>query len=290
MRTLGLRATLATFSALGLISVAGTASAQEPATGTGTATGTATTPAVTTPAVTTPAVTTPAAKKDEPARAAAGPDTPDHELFERRFGIAFHGIAQTPIATATGGATVGTGSVTTPVVGVRYWLNKGFGIDGGIGLGFAGGSSTVKAANGTETKTDKADALGMMFHVGVPIVPAYAKHYKFLVIPELNVGFATQTIKGGTPAVPSETSLSGFYFDIGARAGAEIHFGFIGVPELSLQGTVGLAFQRQSVSATTTVAGAESSVSDGTTRIGTSLQAPPWALFTNNIAAIYYFP
>jgi hypothetical protein len=271
--------------AFGLVSVAGTASADEPATGT--VNGTATTPAVTTPAVTTPTVAS-TAKKDETPKP-SGPDTPDHELFERRFGIAFHGISQTPIA-APAGATVGVGSVTTPVVGVRYWLSKGIGIDGGIGLGFAGGSTTVKAANGTETKTDKADALGFMFHAGVPIVPAYAKHYKFLVIPEINIGGATQTIKGGTPAVPSETKLSGFYFDIGARAGAEIHFGFIGVPELSLQGTVGLALQRQSVSATTTVAGAESSVSDGTTRIGTSLQAPPWAIFTNNIAAIYYFP
>ena len=101
---------------------------------------------------------------------------------------------------------------------------------------------------------------------------------------------AGRRVRENSKKSTASRKLSGFYFDIGARAGAEIHFGFIGVPELSLQGTVGLALQRQSVSATTTVAGAESSVSDGTTRIGTSLQAPPWAIFTNNIAAIYYFP
>jgi len=56
-------------------------------------------------------------------------------------------------------------------------------------------------------------------------------------VPEGTIAFANGTIKSppaGTATVPDQ-ELRGFKLDLGARAGAEIHFGFIGIPQLSLQ-------------------------------------------------------
>jgi len=74
--------------------------------------------------------------------------------------------------------------------------------------------------------------------------------------------------------------------------GGQIQFGFIGVPELALQASVGLNFRHQVWSASQDAANnvPASSSSDRASNIGTTVQSDPWALFTNNISAIYYFP
>jgi hypothetical protein len=212
-------------------------------------------------------------------------NTPDHDRFIGRFAVGYFGVSQIPIA--AGGpvnGAVAQGNVNAPVVGVRYWINRMIGIDGGLGLGVAGGS--IEAVNGgTTVTTDKPSAFGLVLHGGVPIALAHGKHYTFLAIPELNIGFASGTIKStGNPAPPDQ-DLSGFRFDLGGRVGAEIHFGFIGLPELSLEGSVGLAFHRQSFKWKQD----NNSASNGTTTFGTNVQSDPWALFVNNISAFYYF-
>jgi hypothetical protein len=182
------------------------------------------------------------------------------------------GISQLPIASATGAAAV----ISAPVIGARYWFKREIGID--AGLGFAASSGSIDAGG---TSTDKPGQIGFAIHGGVPFNVAYGTHYVFQIVPELNLGFTSATLKG-TPDV----SLSGFRLDIGARAGAEIHFGFIGVPELALQASVGLYINRTSRSATPS--GGQSS-GESTTTFGTSVQSDPWALFANNISALYYF-
>ncbi|KAJ8138559.1 hypothetical protein OY671_008228, partial [Metschnikowia pulcherrima] len=118
---------------------------------------------------------------------------------------------------------------------------------------------------------------------GVPIAFAHGKHYTFELIPETTLGFTSGTQKG-TNGV-ADTNFSGFLWDIGARVGAEIHFGFIGVPELALEGGIGLYFRRE----TYKVKQDPNSSSDGTSTFATSLQGNPWALFSNQVSAIYYF-
>ncbi len=216
-------------------------------------------------------------------------NTPDHERFIGRFAVGYFGVSQLPIANVTNGANglgIAQGNVSAPVIGVRYWLSRMIGIDGGLGLGVAGGSSET-VNGGTTTTTDKPSAFGMVLHGGVPIALTHGKHYSFLAIPEFNIGFTNGTIKATNAP---DIDLSGFRFDLGARVGAEIHFGFIGLPELSLEGSVGLAFHRVAYKAKTTPAnGATVSASDGTTTFSTNVQSDPWALFVNNIAAFYYF-
>jgi hypothetical protein len=197
----------------------------------------------------------------------------------------------------------GSTQVSAPTIGVRYWLNDGMGIDVGLGLGILSGStksypypSDVNSVD-LEYKKDKASVLAFALHAGVPIVLGTpGRHYTFEVIPEANLGIASGTLKDQPQPPPNSANptavvlredlkLGGFRLDVGARIGTEIQFGFIGLPKLALQATVGLYFSTQSVKVT---AGGKDAT-DSSTSIGTSVQQAPWALFTNNIAALYYF-
>ncbi len=214
-------------------------------------------------------------------------NSPDHDRFIGRFAVGYFGVSQLPIAAGGPGQNGGVtqANVNAPIVGVRYWLNRQIGIDGGLGFGLSSGSA--EAVNGgTTTTTDHPSAFGLALHGGVPIALAHGKHYTFLAIPEMNIGFTSGTIKQTNAP---DISLSGFRFDLGGRIGAEIHFGFIGLPELSLEGSVGLAFHRIAYKSSTTANGTTVSGSDGTTSFGTNVQSDPWALFVNNISAFYYF-
>jgi hypothetical protein len=237
-----------------------------------------------------------------PAPAAAAAETPappaaegegDPGLWVHHLGVTYFDVTNLPIANqvAAGGAAPGPGGLTSsnvaaPVVGVRYWLTNRFGIDGGLGFGLAGGSDQA-VSGGTTTTVNKTGTTGFALHGGVPISLAEGKHYAFLVIPDFTVGFTSATysppaVAGGT-AGPNQ-SLSGFLFDIGARAGAEIYFGFIGLPQLALQATVGLSYRRSVYKWSSS----GNSSSDGTNTFGTQVNADPWAIFQDAISATYY--
>jgi hypothetical protein len=223
---------------------------------------------------------------------APAPEPSDHERVVGRFGVTYFDIANLPIANQFGGGgapapgQLTSSTVQAPIVGARYWITRRFGIDAGIGLGFAGGS-TETVAGATDTTVNKTGTNGFAFHAAVPIALAEGKHYAFLVIPGTTIGFTTATFKpvaaGGV--TPPDQDLSGFLFDIGARAGAEVYFGFIGIPQLALQATVGLSFRRS----TFKWSSGGNSASDGTNTFGTNVQADPWSIFKDAVSATYYF-
>jgi hypothetical protein len=194
-------------------------------------------------------------------QAAAVAGNSDHDAVVGRLAVGYLGRT---IAGANG-------FPATPVVGVRYWLSDMLGIDAGIGFGIGSGSN--KAAG---VSTDIPSSHAFILHGGVPLSLASAGHFSFQVVPELNLGFA------GTSG-PGDASTSLFHLDVGARAGAEIHFGFIDVPQLALQGGVGL---RMNIDST----GADPG-DNGTSRfsLGTNVGDNPWNIFTSNVAALYYF-
>jgi len=197
----------------------------------------------------------------------------DHARVVRHFGIGYMGRREITINPA------GPVIVNAPIIGVRYWLDPMIGIDAGVGLLFSGGSTKVG-----DTSTDLQGYTVFMLHGGVPLALAGSKHFSFQVIPELNFGIASSKT---APAAGPGADLSGIHFDIGARAGGEIQFGFIGIPELSLQAGVGLAFNYDHSKSTPDGGGAATSRS--TTSLGTSVGNNPWNIFTSNIAALYYF-
>jgi hypothetical protein len=164
-------------------------------------------------------------------------------------------------------------------------MNERTGIDAALGFGSSGGSQGATNA-GTTVTTDKQGTLALLLHFGVPIGISQGKHVAMLIIPEANFGYASSTVKSqGAGAVLPDTSLSGMRLDLGARAGMEVYFGFIGIPQLALEGSVGAYLTYQSVKAS--IPG--SSLTDSTTLITTSAFASPWDIFRSNVAARYYF-
>jgi hypothetical protein len=192
----------------------------------------------------------------------------DHDLWVGHFGVGWYGVRGVPAGSAA------TDPVATPVVGVRYWLSPTLGIDGALGLGITSGSTTNNGAT-----SDKNSRTAVLLHGGVPIVLGGSRHFSFQVIPELEVGFSTG--KNGGAA-----DVSGFLLQLGARAGAEVYFGFIGIPALALEGSVGLFLT--SVSGKTTQPNGMS-VSDSNFFLGTRVLNDPWDIFRSNVAARYYF-
>jgi hypothetical protein len=219
-----------------------------------------------------------------------GDETPDHEKVVGKIGVGYFGVTDLPIAVGPA-RQVTQGQVDTPVIGVRYWLKERIGIDGGVGLNFFSSGRTNKQ-NNIEVSTDGPAVAAFMLHVGVPIALAYGKHYKFLAVPEANFGYATQTESAQGGRTEPDIHRTGLRIDGGVRVGTEIQFGFIGIPQLSLQASVGLNFRHQRWGASQPGVNnlPETTSSITQTNFGTTVQADPWALFVNNVAAIYYFP
>jgi hypothetical protein len=253
----------------------------------------------------------------------------DHDRFVGSFALGYMGSSLIPFV---GDAVVGTDPATfpgtvavmnvtpaavyAPAVGMRYWFTDMFGLD--VGLGFRSYSGTVKykvadpnppgaAAPVVVTyEQDKVNQLGFLLHAGVPIALSAEDHYVFELVPEANIGFASGKIKDkpyvtpGTvpPPAQGDIKLSGFRFDIGLRAGAEIHFGFMDIPNLALQAGIGLYFSMERFKAdggslpdpaNPALSRPNTTYQDSSTTISTSVNNDPWAIFTNNISALYYF-
>ncbi len=202
----------------------------------------------------------------------------DHMQVVQAAGLGFVGVVDVPI----GDAAAGVATITAPTLGIRYWFGEGVGLDVGIGLGYQGGNAS---AGGTSIPQD--DGFAMTIHGGVPIAIWHDSHFTFEIIPELNLGFSTGTIYGAVS--DEDRGRSGFLLSLGARAGAEIQFGFMGIPNLSLMATVGLAFQYLSASLGENRSGTVQGSSFNTWALGTSLQGEPWDIFLGSLTAFYYF-
>lgn len=208
-----------------------------------------------------------------PSAAPAAGDS-DHSQMVGRLAVGYMGTQTMPLGLG--------GTVTAPVIGARYWLSNMLGLD--IGLGFLWSTGSTQTGN---TETDKADVTAFILHGGVPLNLADSGHFSFQIIPEANIGFSGTGDQNPDPT--GELDASGFLINLGARAGGEVHFGFMGVPQLSLTGSVGLFLTHSSGSTEATAGGVSTENSDSNTSLGTTLGPDPWDLFTGNISALYYF-
>lgn len=217
------------------------------------------------------------------AQAPAAPHAATHDEMQGRVGVGYLGRRSMSVGTLAN-------ELQAPVVGVRYWINHQIGIDAGLGLAMSSGSSEVKTPVAS-VKTDSPSETAFILHGGVPISLMARKHYSFQIVPEMNLGIGSGSEKTGAG---EDIDSSGFHLDLGARAGAEIHFGFIGIPELSLQATVGLGLASDSVSVDRPdnqmmAGGTRTETSASRFFLGTSVNSAPWAIFTNSVGALYYF-
>lgn len=222
-----------------------------------------------------------------PQPAAATTGDSDHDQVVGRLAVGYMGRHTVPIG--PGVAPNNITAMEAPEIGVRYWIDQMIGLDVGLGLGMQGGSTTNDPGGNT---VDDQGATAFLIHGGLPLSLASAGHFSFEIVPELNVGFGTSSYKApGQPPAAPDHDYNGFLFDIGARAGAEIHFGFMGIPQLSLQGSVGLLYQMQSIKDTQKAfqGAGEASSKHSTWHFATTVGDNPWNIFTSNVAALYYF-
>lgn len=145
---------------------------------------------------------------------------PDHERFVGNIAVGFMGLGQPALAPSM------------PIVGLRFWLTKQVGIPGGLELFDLRGTQEVTAPQ------------EFAFHGGLPLALAAGKHFAFNNVPEISM-------HGGLITGPANSSGS-TTLKANLKLGTEIHFGFIGVPELSLSATVALGLRFQGCTETRT--------------------------------------
>jgi hypothetical protein len=198
----------------------------------------------------------------------------DHSRMVRTFAIGYLGQAQLRTPTPNDFAL---NDVDAPIIGGRYWFNPRMGLD--LGIGFSTGGETVSVG---DMDQDAPDPFALALRVGVPFALLDTRHFVFEVVPEATFGFTSNTIEG--PMADFEVGST--HFDLGARAGAEIHFGFLDIPQLALQAGVGLRFSHDSGSIDQ---GGDEVGSFSASRIATSVQGNPWDIFLGSVSALYYF-
>ena len=216
--------------------------------------------------------------------AAAGSD---HEAMVGRIAFGYLGYVNIPYGEMGGaGPNFSPAAAVAPVIGMRLWLNSTLGIDAGLGLTTTFGTHQAPdpTTAGATVSTNATAPTGLAVHFGMPLALKAARHYTFEIIPEMNIGYAQQAISSGA----NGQDLSGLHLDIGARAGAELHFGFIGIPELSLVGSVGLRADINQTKTETRVGNNTTTVKDSRTVIQTTVGDNPWNIFVGNVSAFYY--
>ncbi len=199
----------------------------------------------------------------------------DLDVEARRWAIGYTGLSQVPVGLPVAGNNAGS-DMTVPAIGLRYWLSPTLGIDVGLGLGWTGGSMSVG-----DVSMDKSSVFGFILQGGLPMALTTRRHVSFQVIPFAAVAHGGTSVGSGTYG----TDYSGTRIDVGVRAGFELFFGFIGIPELALSATVGIQFESRKYSISTQ----GFSQNDTTYGLVTTVQNNPWDIFAGNVAARYYF-
>jgi hypothetical protein len=237
-----------------------------------------------------PSVPAPVAREPEPAPAPLPPPPPpppvaaapapvepsvasDLDVAARPFAVGYSGFSQVPV----GGPV---GDLTVPAVGIRYWVSPKMGVDAAIGIGWTGGSTEADG-----TSMDKDSVFGFILQGGLPLAIATGRHVSFQVIPFLTLAHGQTSVSAPSGITLPKIDYSGTRVTAGARAGLEVFFGFIGIPELALSATVGLQLDYRKVS----VDMAGTSSSDSTISFTTTVQNNPWDIFTGTVSARYYF-
>lgn len=207
--------------------------------------------------------------RDEPAT--------DHELAVGRLGLGWGGAPDLAVGTLDR-------TIAAPSLAARYWGTARFGMELGVGLSYVGATTAVQQPGSTSTERVEPTLWGFSVRLAAPIALSWGRHYTLVVIPETRVGWATVGARTA-PDEESDDGGSGLTFELGARAGAELHFGFLGVPELALEATVGLALQAVSVETTDGNTGTKAS----RVSVTTTAYDAPWDFFRTAVAARYYF-
>ncbi len=222
----------------------------------------------------------------------------DHQKVAGHFGLGFLGVSDLPLPVAAPGGTSQRPSLTpndkvvlthvsAPVLGLRYWWSQCVGFEAGLGFFYSAGSVSAELGDAS-SEVEKQTIFAALIHAGVPLRLADTQHMVLLLTPELTFGTARSDVSPlFEDNAPPAAELRGYRLDLGARAGGEIHFGFMNLPNLALEASVGVFLSSEWASATV----ANQSLTDVSTALSTSSLNAPWDIFSGlgNVAARYYF-
>jgi hypothetical protein len=220
----------------------------------------------------------------------------DGDRWGGHLGIGYYGQQTLEFVGDNNGVGTPPGSTTLNFVGARYWLSqgnaglvKGLGVDLAVGLALSSSSAKSETGAGTQN-VDLPGAGGFGLRAGMPLALYAAKHATFQVGPEMTFAMGGSNLKGDAALGTVDMDRSSLYFGLGARAGVEVYFGFIGMPQLALDATVGVGLDYASASFSQEVNGVKTSGTASTFGLQTDDGDKPWEVFTNGvIRARYYF-
>lgn len=173
-------------------------------------------------------------------------------------------------------------------VGVRLWVSEMLGLDIGLGLGIKTDSYSNDNPAGPSVQTGRDGAFAFRLHVGLPVALKTYEHFNILLIPEVGFTYASTTfiVDPTDVTAASDVDVSAIALDVGIKVGGELHFGFWGVPNLSLQATIGLGLRYASRTAENSLDFAAGGF--GVTSSGISLQTLGQQL-GSSVRINYYF-
>ena len=141
-----------------------------------------------------------------------------------------------PLYFTVGPATAANPGLTVPTVGIRYWAApRSLESISGWGCSCPAALPPRRTPRGCLRPSMTPIERRSCCMAAYLSLSAESNHFNVQITPELDVGFGSGTIH----AMPTNTDLSGFLLQVGGRAGAEVYFGFIGIPQLSLDASVG---------------------------------------------------
>ncbi|HEY5957608.1 MAG TPA: hypothetical protein VIV60_13675 [Polyangiaceae bacterium] len=208
----------------------------------------------------------------------------DHERVVGRYGVGLLGVSELSFAQPDGTTT----QRSVAILGVRHWFSSTLGLQLGLGLGHHSGSASDTTL-GTSSVADP-NTWALATHVGVPIAIFHDTHYAFLLLPEAGFAYAAwQLADDANTAGNQRASGKALWLALGARLGAEIQFGFINLPMLSLQGAVGARLTYSKTRLDYTLNAVDANRRHWTLDLETANFNDPWDLFVSSITALYYF-
>ncbi len=236
-----------------------------------------------------PATATPtsAAPATEPAETQGEIADTDHEANRLRVGAGYFGRFDVPLGNP--GVRAAGPVQPTHQVGIRYWFRRKLALEFAVGGYVQSGSP-------------KTFAWSARF--ALPVALLIEKHLTLYLAPTVGYGQAAETVRGekvvspitGLERTPPDAQHTGLRVTAGARLGAELHFGFLGMQRLSLIAAVGL--DASYVRGVSTAAGPATTkdpdpkaVETRATSLGvrTMFSDDPWASFLGNVAIVGYF-
>ncbi|MFI5302338.1 MAG: hypothetical protein ACHREM_29955 [Polyangiales bacterium] len=214
----------------------------------------------------------------------------DHDRVVGHWAFGYFGELDVPIG-AIGVRTAGD-TAAAQMIGVRRWFGR-WRLDVAAGIALDQGTAT-----NASTTADQPSTLIWSAKVAVPYALWVEPHFTVFAGPEVAYGHSGETI-AATPATTfsaatAEIHHTGQRISVGGRAGAEIQFGFLGLPHLALDATIALTFDATSgssdgIASTTSTTGATTTESFSHQSIQSSTGHQPWNIFFSNVAAVYYF-